>query len=81
LRFPAPIAKCGESGHHPPVCGSLGRWPDPAGYFALILNAIFQKSLCLPTIVEQAVWPGEDFTGPNALTEESVPCDCDVCFA
>lgn len=23
-----------------------------------------------PSIVEQAIWPGEDFTGPNVLAEE-----------
>jgi hypothetical protein len=49
--------------------------------FTLILNAILQKSLCLPSMVEEAVCPGETFAGPNALAEESVPCDGDVCFA
>jgi hypothetical protein len=39
---------------------------------------ILQKPLCLPTVVKQAFWPNP---GPDALTEESEPCDCDAWFA
>ena len=48
--------------------------------FTLILNATLQKSLCLPGMVEEEVWPGEHCAGPNALTEESVWRNGDVCF-
>jgi hypothetical protein len=52
-----------------------------AGHFTFILNAIMRKSLCLPSMVEEAIWSGAVSAGPNALTEDSVPCDGDACFA
>jgi hypothetical protein len=72
-----------ESRKHPPVRGKLvlGRWMGRPTIFTRILSAILQKTLCLPSMLEEAVWPGEISAGPNALTEESVPCVGEVCFA
>jgi hypothetical protein len=61
------------------ICRSA-RW-SAERLVALILNPNLQKPICLPSVVKQAVWPGREITGPNAFTQESVPCDGDVWFA